>query len=95
MNFPFLSRVSASWHEIPESWRIELASAVHTFVGAFLFQVAFQLHPILAAGQLPTTKEALIALGLAVTRSAWKNAWVAIQPWIAERIERWKTRKSS
>lgn len=95
MNLPLSHRITGLWYEIPETWRVELASAVHTFVGAFLFQVAFQLHPILAAGQLPTTKEALIALGLAVTRSAWKNAWVAIQPWLAERIERWKARRSS
>lgn len=71
------------WFDIPQGWRDEFVSAVHTFIGAFVFQVGFQLQPLLAAGQLPTGRDALIAFGIAVTRSATKFAVVALQAWIA------------
>lgn len=82
-------RVFGIWQEIPQTWRDEIISVTHTFVGAFGFELAFQVQPLLASGNLPTGRDALVALGIAATRSAFKYAWIATQKlvsdWIAAR----------
>lgn len=79
LNFMFLFLKNA-WLRIPFKWRTEIISGLHTFVsaaiGAFIYQS-------FASGQLmlPTSKEALLSLGLVVLRAGWKAfaQWVATQ----------------
>ena len=82
------------WLRVPQVWRDEIVSAAHTFVGAFVFQVAFQVQALLATGQIPSSRDALVALGLAITRSATKNAWIALQAWGKAQWEAYKASKS-
>ena len=83
------------WLRVPQLWRDEIVSGLHTFIGAFVFQFAFQVHTMLVTGQLPTSRDALVAVGVAITRSATKNAWIAFQGWASAQWQAYKASKST
>lgn len=57
------------WLRIPESWRKEITSLLHTFFSVFFLQILVQLS---TTGGVPTSKDALVAIVVAAVRSAWK-----------------------
>lgn len=59
------------WSKIPLELRKEAASFAHTFFGTLIVTVGLQVN----SGAVSWSKEALISLGVAAARSAWKVAF--------------------
>lgn len=59
------------WLKIPLEWKKEATSFLHTFVASLVLTIAMQIEK----GDIPMSKDALLALGLAAIRSAWKVAF--------------------
>jgi hypothetical protein len=82
MNF-----IKALWIKIPEWWRLEIKSAVHTFVSAFILTVGIELWSHHAE---PVTVNIVVAVVAAALRSGWKAGAGALWAWIDTQIIVWK-----
>ena len=73
-----IARVQARWFSLPDSWRVELSSAFHTFAPAFVG--AILLSPVVI-GETSITRDAVAALALTAVRSGFK----AVSVWFFSR----------
>lgn len=64
-----LELVKAKWSALPEATRKEVVSFLHTFVATMAVSISTQLQT-----DMPLTKDALLALAVAASRSALKAA---------------------
>ena len=67
------------WKSLPESWRLEIQSAWHTFVAAFILTIGTQV----MAGDVQWTGDMMIAVLLAALRSGVKAVFV----WIYSQVK--------
>lgn len=72
-----MKKLQELWLKVPAKWRTEATSISHTFVAAFATQIMFEIG---TNGDIPASKEALIALIAAAIRSAWKAIFLIIFP---------------
>ena len=73
-----IARVQKAWFSLPDSWRVELASAFHTFAPAFVG--AILLSPVVV-GEVSITRDAVAALALTAVRAGFK----AVSVWFFSR----------
>ena len=66
--------IKNQWDKLPDSWKYEIRSGIHTFVAAALGEWA------MSGGGIPTTKEALAALLFAMLRAGVKAISVFFIP---------------
>lgn len=86
------SFLAALWAKVPPAWQYEIKSIIKTFLAAFVWQVGAEAHAIWSSGNIPAGHDALIAVGVAVTRSAVKFGAEAVAGFIAAQFAAWKAR---
>lgn len=67
-----MDKIIKAWSKIPQSWRVEILSAWHTFVPAFVTALVFQIETM---GEIKWGLDVIISLILTASRSAFKVLW--------------------
>lgn len=69
------NRVAELWFYVPETYRKEIMSAIHTFIPAFVGSliISFQV-----TGEVSWTRDAIIAIIFAAARAGFKSVSVYI-----------------
>lgn len=81
---------NAWWYNVPEKWRVEIWSAIHSFIAGFLLSATVELAPLLNGGNADFHMSGEVGYGilLACVRAGVKSLMVAvvakIKTWIAK-----------
>jgi len=86
-----MNRIKAIWLKIPEKWQLEIKSAWHTFLSAFIVSVLIELG---AHQNESITMNLAIGIGSAAVRGGVKAGGIALWNWVTTQIEVWKATRN-